>query len=452
MVDPGIGSMADLRDLVAAAHRRGMAVVLDVVCNHLGCTIRWPTGEGRADGEFSFHDGSPQISLTQSRSPGSALPAHGDALPYPTELRNTCAFHGPAETHPERIRLFGFLEDMRTENPDVRSHLVRVLKYWIANTNIDGFRYDAAMHVDKPFWRYTIAEVDRYARAIGKHGFLQLVEHVGREAREFDAFGELGFSARLNYPLYYRLLEQQVEGIARTLADLVVGPPESLAYPLPGRTADYLFLDNHDRTRILYKIRTEFPDPLRYRAVLQFMLSALILSSCRPYLYYGTEQEFCGATGYHFDPALQAEIGHDHHVREDMFENPACAWIYGPINVPAYRPFSTGQATFQLLRTAIRFRRKYGRTFAAAPRKPLSNIGACLQCVLLACQEVEGQLLIAMNPCTTPASALQTCVQGMREIAEVGLRSPEAQLAIDVHGRLVISLEPFGYVAARLRS
>ena len=36
-IEPRLGSEADFRDLVAAAHHRGLRVVLDFVANHMSC-------------------------------------------------------------------------------------------------------------------------------------------------------------------------------------------------------------------------------------------------------------------------------------------------------------------------------------------------------------------------------------------------------------------------------
>ena len=43
-VDPRFGTLADLKDLTAAAHERGMYVILDVVLNHTGDVWSYPDG------------------------------------------------------------------------------------------------------------------------------------------------------------------------------------------------------------------------------------------------------------------------------------------------------------------------------------------------------------------------------------------------------------------------
>lgn len=140
MVDPRLGTLADLRALVARAHELDMAVILDVVNNHLPDLIDWEKYGGPPGGEFKYIRG------------------HKNAvLPYPEEARNTALFHGAEYTDMINGRLFDFLEDWRTETSYVRNVLIQHLKYWIAATDIDGFRYDAVRHIGMDFWEPCLA-------------------------------------------------------------------------------------------------------------------------------------------------------------------------------------------------------------------------------------------------------------------------------------------------------
>jgi len=150
MVDPHLGTLQCLRELVKKAHESDIAVILDVVNNHIADSINWEEYGGPAEGEFKYVQGEESA-----------------VMPFPIEARNTSLFHGPEYTDMVNQRLFGFLEDWRTETTYVRELLIQHLKYWIAETDIDGFRYDSARHVGLDFWEPCVEEISRYASILG---------------------------------------------------------------------------------------------------------------------------------------------------------------------------------------------------------------------------------------------------------------------------------------------
>ncbi|MEQ9126136.1 MAG: alpha-amylase family glycosyl hydrolase, partial [Alphaproteobacteria bacterium] len=156
-VEPRLGDLAAVQALVQAAHRRGLAVLLDQVLNHVAPMLDWRrAGEGWR-GVFRYD-------MADARH----LPLQ------PEGLRDPACFHDPSTDGDDvRGRLFGFLDDWRAEREDVAAALVRSLKYWLAATDADGFRYDAVRHVEPAFWRRCTGELRRYAAAIGKTGFRQ---------------------------------------------------------------------------------------------------------------------------------------------------------------------------------------------------------------------------------------------------------------------------------------
>lgn len=56
------------------------------------------------------------------------------------------------------------------------------------------------------------------------------------------------------------------------------------------------------------------------------------------------------------------------YVREDMFENPECRWIYGPINRLAHTPFARTHHTFRIISHLARLRRAHAPIFESADR------------------------------------------------------------------------------------
>lgn len=342
MVDPRLGTLEILQTLVVEAHKRDIAVILDVVVNHLADSIDWEEYGGPPGGEFKYVLGDDK-----------------SLLPLPIEARNTNLFHSPKYTDMINQRLFGFLEDWCTETGYVRELLIQHLKFWLSVTDVDGFRYDSARHVGVDFWQPCVAEINRYATYLGKTQFLQIAEHAGSTHKELTAYNKACFSGFIDYPTHYTLKKSLgdghwLEGFADYFSGRLV--PNDI-YANDWRN-NVMFLDNQDTTRILHEFLSRHHERKIAQSCLHFALCCLILGVERPAIYAGTEQEFCGALGMHQDDETKEWIGHDYHVREDMFHNPACVWKFGPINQPVFKPYNQDHDTFKIIRLLANIRNK----------------------------------------------------------------------------------------------
>ena len=139
-VDPRLGTLADLDDLIAALHARGIKVVIDIVPNHTSDRHAWfrealAAGRGSAARErYLFREGS---------GPDGAEP--------PTDW--TAAFGGSAW---ERVAdgqwyLHSFAieqPDLNWAHPEVRADFVHTLRFW-SDRGVDGFRIDVAHMLTK---------------------------------------------------------------------------------------------------------------------------------------------------------------------------------------------------------------------------------------------------------------------------------------------------------------
>jgi cyclomaltodextrinase len=133
-VDPALGDVGKLRELVEEAHARGIRVLLDGVFNHVG------------DGFWAFRD----------------LAANGDASAY----RDWFFAHDlPLAADPPTYQTCGgapFLPKLNTANPEVRAHLLDVATHWIDEVGIDGWRLDVPWKVPLEFWRAFRARVKQH--------------------------------------------------------------------------------------------------------------------------------------------------------------------------------------------------------------------------------------------------------------------------------------------------
>lgn len=116
-INPDYGTKEDFKKLIAEAHRRGMKVIIDIVANHTSwdsVMMKWP--------DFYEHDASGRIT-------------------YPHDWSDVA--------------------ELNYENPRLRAYMVDMLKYWIRDFGLDGFRCDVAEEVPTDFWETARAELDK---------------------------------------------------------------------------------------------------------------------------------------------------------------------------------------------------------------------------------------------------------------------------------------------------
>ena len=60
-----------------------------------------------------------------------------------------------ADTHDAEVRqrVLDNLPELKTENPDVKSYLLDVARWWVEETNIDGYRLVKMQDVGTDFWK-----------------------------------------------------------------------------------------------------------------------------------------------------------------------------------------------------------------------------------------------------------------------------------------------------------
>lgn len=289
---PQFGSLAELQQLIADCHALGIRVVLDVVCNHGGDLFN-NNGYLAPPGEYT---------LTYRNL------ARTHAAPF--DSTQWWHKHGSIGnfTDPEQIlgELFG-LDDLRTEDPYVRGHLVDIWSYWITTLDADAFRIDTVKHTELDFWQVWAPAVRANAAAFGKTNFFMFGEVF--DGSDFkngiytgtQAGGPFALDSVLHYPVHYATNSVFAHG--STGAQEIVNRYNALAsnYDAAARERLVTFLDNHDNPRFLHSsLANNNTD--RLHAALAFQYTARGI----PCLYYGTEQYFNG--------------GNDPFCREDMFD------------------------------------------------------------------------------------------------------------------------------------
>jgi neopullulanase len=287
-VDPMLGGDAALRELLDAAHARGMRVVLDGVFNHAS----------RGFLQFSdlLENGQDSAYLDWFHVRTFPLNAYGGG-----ELGYGAWWNLPA------------LPKFNTATPAVREYLWGVGTRWLEE-GIDGWRLDVPNEIDDDaFWR----EFRRRCRAVDPECYIvgELWEDAWRwlQGDQFDAamnyplaravlgfVGERFADAEVARSGYRRFVSLDAPAFVEALKD------EMERYPRDVQFSQLNLLGSHDTPRVRTML-LEDDAALRLAYLLQFTLPGA------PCLYYGDE---IGLTGGH-DPACRGTMPWDHRDRWD---------------------------------------------------------------------------------------------------------------------------------------
>jgi len=290
-IDPLFGTLTDFDQLIEAAHRRGIRILLDYVPNHSSDRHQWflEARSSRDNPRRDFYiwrdpapDGGPPNNW-QSEFGGSAWELDAATGQY--------YYHAFLKEQP----------DLNWRNPEVRREMYDVLRFWL-DRGVDGFRVDVMWHLIKdaefrdnpqnPDWtedmpphksvlsiyscdQEEVHDVVSEMRAVlDEYGddrlligeiylpIARLVAYYGRDLR----------GAHL--PFNFRLIEAQWDArhIERQIVEYEAALPE-------GGWPNWV-LSNHDKPRIASRVGRD-----------QARVAAMMLLTLRgtPTIYYGDE-------------------------------------------------------------------------------------------------------------------------------------------------------------------
>ncbi|TMI75953.1 MAG: alpha-amylase, partial [Bacillati bacterium ANGP1] len=282
-VNPEYGTNEDFKRLVAAAHRDGIRVLVDMVLNHV-------SREHPFFQEALRHPDSPYRSWFRWSSTDPHLQGPwGEVVWHRSPVRDEYYYGVFWEGMP----------DLNYETPAVREEAKHVARFWLKDLGVDGFRLDAVP--------YLVEEGDRLAGTPGTHAFLRdYAAYVHRIAPAAFTIGEVWDSTGALLPYYpdqldayfaFEVSNAILEAIRTGAAHKLFPPVLRLQGALPAdRWAP--FLRNHDQTRTLTELGGDV-GRARLAATLLLTLPGV------PFVYYGEE---IGMTGDKPDPRLRTPM------------------------------------------------------------------------------------------------------------------------------------------------
>ncbi|MEY8437391.1 alpha-amylase family glycosyl hydrolase [Atopobiaceae bacterium 24-176] len=267
LVDTRLGTNEDLRDLVAAAHNRGIRVVLDGVFNHVGRDF------------FAFRD------LLEHRESSAyrdwfcnvdfgGNSSYNDGLSYDT-------WGG-----------YDLLVKLNQGNPAVRDYLLDTVRFWVDEFDIDGIRLDTADVLDFDFMHALRAVANTV-----KPDFWLMGEVIHGEYSRWVNGDTL--HAVTNYSLHKALYSGHNDHNYFEIAHTV-----KRNYDMGGDRVEglrlYNFVDNHDVDRIWTKL-----DDKRHFEPVHVLMYTL---PGAPSIYYGSEFAIEGKRTNYADDMLRPAL------------------------------------------------------------------------------------------------------------------------------------------------
>jgi cyclomaltodextrinase len=234
-IDPAYGTKEDFKRLVARAHQVGMKIIMDAVLNHTA----WDS--------------------VLMKYPAFYLHKDGEIIPPVEDWSDVAA--------------------LNYQNPDVRAYMIKMLKYWVQEFNIDGFRFDAASMIPLDFWEEVRTELHQIKPDIFLLGEEDVPEAL---VKAFDMDYAWKFEAALTDIL--------MKGASATPTLKAALEEERVTFPR--RSWHLRFSDNHDKERAVVRFGKE---AALAASALIFTLDGI------PLLYNGME---VGSSAESHPPAL----------------------------------------------------------------------------------------------------------------------------------------------------
>ena len=474
-VDPHLGTNADFKALVDAAHARGMKVYMDIIVNHTADVIQYREGaaEGfpyrsKADYPFSTRGGvhgAPINAGFAGDDDGSAgnwarmtdpafaytpvVPKGEEHVKVPAWLNDPIYYHnrGNTDWKGESAQYGDFvgLDDLATENPRVVSGMIDIYDGWIDRFGIDGFRIDTAKHVNPEFWRQFVPAMLARAKARGIPNF-----HIFGEVASEDYDPALlaswtrnaGLPAVLDFAFMRAVLDATTGKLGTTeLArlgedDVLYAGGKAAARQLP------TFLGNHDAGRAAMFLQKANPDAAPAEILARDELAHAMLLTLRgvPTIYYGDEQGFAGAGG-------------DQLSRQDMFPSQTALYnaeaLVGSHATTAEANFDTSQPLYRFIARLAKLRRATPALTEGNTVLRASSDAPGLFAVSRFDPDTHAEVLLVFNTADHPLAANVTVETRSRSFATLaGAGCADEATA---PGSLAVNLAPLGFAVCAAR-
>jgi alpha-amylase len=280
-VNPQYGTMEDFKNLLAASHQRGIRVIIDLVMNHTSNWHPWF--------DESRDPNSPKRNwyIWSDTNPGYKGP-WGEDVWYAS---NNAYYYA--------IFWLG-MPDLNYSNPEVRTQMKDVARFWLQDVGVDGFRLDAAKHI--------VEEGQTQENTPSTHAWWKEFRPAYKAANpQALAIGEVWSSSEavaaylngdeLDMAFNFDLADITIKNVSSAFASGLGSSIQTSANAFP--TGQFgTFLTNHDQNRVMEQLGGNI-DKAKTAATVLLTIPGV------PFLYYGEE---IGMTGFKPDERLRTPM------------------------------------------------------------------------------------------------------------------------------------------------
>ena len=269
-IDPDYGTLDDFRALLRAAHKRGMRVILDLVLNHTSNLHPWFFASRQPESRFRDW-------YLWTETPPEFLGPWGQTVWHQAGLS---AYYG---------LFWSGMPDLNYRNPEVTMQVYDIVRFWLDEIGVDGFRLDAIRHLiedgetqeNTPATHFWLKGF--YAVAKGWNPDALLVGEIWDEPEAIVSY----LDREVDVAFEFSLAEAILNGLRWSNARPIASALRTIQTVYSsGRYAT--FLSNHDQDRVMTRLIGNVP-----RAKLA--ASILLTLPGTPFLYYGEEIGLTGA-------------------------------------------------------------------------------------------------------------------------------------------------------------
>ncbi len=238
-VHPSYGTLEDFKAFLAAAHERGIRVIVEMVLNHTSDQHPW-FQQSRSSTDNPKRDWY-VWSDTDTRYKGTRI------IFLDTEMSNWA--WDPISKSYYWHRFFSHQPDLNYDNPTVREQMWEVMKFWL-DLGVDGFRLDAVPYLveregtsceNLPETHAVIKELrQRLDREFPGRMFLAEANQWPADLRPYFGDGD-EFHMAFHFPLMPRMFMALKLEDRKPITEILQQTPE-----IPPSCQWALFLRNHD--------------------------------------------------------------------------------------------------------------------------------------------------------------------------------------------------------------
>ncbi len=265
-VESDYGTIAELQQLVAAAHQRGIAVIVDMVLNHTSSRHPWFLGARSGDATwrdwYIWQDADPGY-----RGPWGAVAWHRAGGDY---------YYGV---------FWDGMPDLNYRNPAVTQEMQAIAAFWLRDIGVDGFRLDAIKHLiedgerqeNLPESRQWLSSYEAHLEDI-KPGSFTVGEIFGGPSFVVARYVK---ERAIDIGFDFKLADEMIAAASRGNNRNIIRAQRAAMRDYPFNQFA-TFLTNHDQNRLASVLRQ---DVGRNKVT----ASLLLTSPGVPFLYYGEE-------------------------------------------------------------------------------------------------------------------------------------------------------------------